>query len=116
MPTTSLRIRASTHHSVIDVRTAIQSSYSCHTVGQNRARQPRMHIILNKQQLSPNVTRLDVEAPRIAEIRQPRQFVIVRLGAEAERIPLTIADANQTAGAITLVVQSVGKSTRDLVA
>ena len=74
-----------------------------------------MHPILSSQQLSPNVTRLVIEAPRIAQIRQPGQFVIVRLGPGAERIPLTIADADPTAGTITLIIQSIGKSTADLV-
>jgi len=74
-----------------------------------------MHPIVAKAQLSPNVYRLVVQAPRIAEIRRPGQFVIVRLGPGAERIPLTIADADPSAGTITLVIQSVGKSTMDLV-
>jgi len=75
-----------------------------------------MHRILSKALLSPNVTRLDVLAPRIAEIRLPGQFVIVRRGEGAERIPLTIADAAPAAGSIALVIQAVGKSTRELVA
>ncbi|MEI6675548.1 MAG: sulfide/dihydroorotate dehydrogenase-like FAD/NAD-binding protein [Verrucomicrobiota bacterium] len=75
-----------------------------------------MHTITAKSQLSPNVTRLDVEARRIAEIRQPGQFVIVRRANGAERIPLTIADADPAAGTIALVIQAVGKSTRELVA
>jgi ferredoxin--NADP+ reductase len=75
-----------------------------------------MHAILSRHQLSPNVTRLDVQAPRIAQIRQPGQFVIVHLSEAAERIPLTIADADPDAGSIALVIQAVGKSTRDLVA
>jgi ferredoxin/flavodoxin---NADP+ reductase len=75
-----------------------------------------MHPILAREQLSPNVTRLDVRAPRIAQIRQPGQFVIVHLAADSERIPLTIADANPQTGAIALVIQAVGKSTRELVA
>jgi ferredoxin/flavodoxin---NADP+ reductase len=75
-----------------------------------------MHRIVAKTPLSPNVTRLDVEAPRIAQIRQPGQFVIVRRAERAERIPLTIADANPAAGTIALVIQAVGKSTRELVA
>ena len=74
-----------------------------------------MHPILSSTQLSPNVWRLVVEAPRIAEIREPGQFVIVRRGPGAERIPLTIADADPGAGTISLVIQSVGKSTTDLV-
>jgi len=75
-----------------------------------------MHKILARRQLSPNVTRIDVEAARIAQIRQPGQFVIVHLEDGAERIPLTIADADPEAGSITLVIQAVGKSTRELVA
>jgi ferredoxin--NADP+ reductase len=74
-----------------------------------------MHPIIATDQLSPNVTRLVVQAPRIAEIRRPGQFVIVRLGPGAERIPLTIADANAVDGTITLIIQSIGKSTMDLV-
>ncbi|BET66479.1 sulfide/dihydroorotate dehydrogenase-like FAD/NAD-binding protein [Opitutales bacterium ASA1] len=75
-----------------------------------------MHLIVSKASLSPNVTKLVVEAPRIAKIRQPGQFVIVYRGPGAERIPLTIADADAAAGTITLVIQAVGKSTREIVA
>jgi ferredoxin/flavodoxin---NADP+ reductase len=74
-----------------------------------------MHQILEKAQLSPNVTLLRVSAPRIAEIRRPGQFVIVRRASGAERIPLTIADADTGTGSITLVIQAIGKSTADLV-
>jgi ferredoxin--NADP+ reductase len=75
-----------------------------------------MHRILSKTLLSPNVTRLEVLAPRIAQIRLPGQFVIVRRSEGAERIPLTIADANPGQGSIVLVIQAVGKSTRELAA
>ena len=73
-----------------------------------------MHPIVRKEVLSPNVTRLVIEAARIAEVRQPGQFVIVRRGDGAERIPLTIADADNDAGTISLVIQAVGKTTADL--
>ena len=75
-----------------------------------------MHPVISKVRLSPNVTRLDVVAPRIAQIRQPGQFVIVHRSEGAERIPLTIADGDPAAGTIALVIQAVGKSTRELVA
>jgi ferredoxin--NADP+ reductase len=75
-----------------------------------------MHPIIAREQLSPNVTRLVLEAPRIAEIRRPGQFVIVRLDEGAERIPLTIADADPVAGTISLIIQGIGASTMDLVA
>lgn len=72
-----------------------------------------MNQILFKEQLAPNVYRLRVHAPLIAEERQPGQFVILQLDTEfGERIPLTIADANLTEGSITLIFQAVGKSTK----
>jgi ferredoxin--NADP+ reductase len=75
-----------------------------------------MYPIVEREQLSPNVARLVVEAPRVARVRQPGQFVIVRLGPGAERIPLTIADCDGEAGTITLIIQAVGSSTMDLCA
>jgi ferredoxin--NADP+ reductase len=70
-----------------------------------------LHRVIKRTLLSPQVVRLEVEAPRIARIRQPGQFVIVRLGEDRERVPLTIADADPQAGTISLVIQQVGKST-----
>jgi ferredoxin--NADP+ reductase len=74
------------------------------------------HEVLSNTTLSADVHRLIVQAPRVAAVRQPGQFVIVRLGPGAERIPLTIADSDSEAGTIELVIQAVGKSTSDLVA
>jgi len=75
-----------------------------------------MHAVLEREQLSPNVVRLVIEAPRVATIRKPGQFVIVRLGPGAERIPLTIADSDPDKGTITLMIQAIGASTTDLCA
>ncbi len=75
-----------------------------------------MHPVVQREQLSPNVVRLVVEAPRIAKVRRPGQFVIVRKGPGAERIPLTIADNDAEAGTITLMIQAIGASTTDLCA
>jgi ferredoxin/flavodoxin---NADP+ reductase len=73
------------------------------------------HEVMSNITLSADVHRLVVRAPRVAAVRQPGQFVIVRLGPGAERIPLTIAESDAAAGTIVLVVQAVGKSTSDLV-
>ena len=70
-----------------------------------------MHPVVKREVLSPNVTRLEIEASRIAQVRRPGQFVIVRATKDGERIPLTIADSDARAGTITLVVQEVGKTT-----
>ena len=73
-----------------------------------------MHPVIEREQLSPNVVRLVIEAPRIAKVRRPGQFVIVRKGPGAERIPLTIADNDVEAGTITLMIQAIGRSTTEL--
>ncbi len=74
------------------------------------------HDVMSNTKLSADVHRLVVRAPRVAAKREPGQFVIVRLGPGAERIPLTIAEADPAQGSIVLVIQAVGKSTSDLVA
>jgi sulfide dehydrogenase subunit beta len=57
---------------------------------------------------------LEVRHPLLARAARPGQFVVVMLTEHSERIPLTLADFDRTHGTITLVVQAVGKSTREL--
>jgi ferredoxin/flavodoxin---NADP+ reductase len=61
--------------------------------------------------LAPGIKRFVIHAPRIARKQKPGQFVIVRLYEQGERIPLTIESADPERGAISIVVQSVGKTT-----
>jgi len=72
-----------------------------------------MNEIIAKEQLSQDVYRMRVKAPLIAEERQPGQFIILQLDTEfGERIPLTIANADEAEGSITIIFQAVGKSTK----
>jgi ferredoxin/flavodoxin---NADP+ reductase len=71
-----------------------------------------MFRILEARFLAPDIKRFVVEAPRVARKRHPGQFVIVRVYAHGERIPLTIADGDTERGTITLIVQGIGKTTR----
>ena len=70
-----------------------------------------MNKILEKKHFSEKVVQLVVEAPLIAHSRRPGHFVIVICDEKGERIPLTIADADERRGTITLVVQAGGDST-----
>lgn len=72
------------------------------------------HTILTRENLAPDVVRLWVHAPHVVRKRRPGQFVIVRIREGGERIPLTIADVDPARGAIALVIQGVGKTTRTL--
>jgi ferredoxin/flavodoxin---NADP+ reductase len=69
-----------------------------------------MNKIISKEYFSANVVKFEVEAPLIAKARKAGHFVIVKVGAKGERIPLTIADADIQKGTITLVIQKMGVS------
>lgn len=74
-----------------------------------------MHRIVSKRRLSEEVYRIEVEAPLVARERKAGQFVIVQVDTDyAERIPLTIADADTGRGCVTLIFQAVGASTHKL--
>lgn len=71
-----------------------------------------MYKIIKKEELGQDTYLLEVEAPKIAQAALPGQFVIVKLDDKAERIPLTISDADLTLGTITLVIKTIGHSTK----
>lgn len=73
-----------------------------------------MFVILQKEQLNNSVVRMVVKAPLVAAKAQPGQFVILRVDAEGERIPLTIADYDREAGTVTIIFQMVGATTLKL--
>ena len=68
--------------------------------------------ILKKRILIPGrVTEMTLDAPEIAAKAKPGNFVILRVKADGERFPLTIADADAEKGTITIVYLVLGKST-----
>jgi ferredoxin/flavodoxin---NADP+ reductase len=70
-----------------------------------------MYRIIEARPLGLNIKQFVIQAPRIARKQRPGQFVILRLCDKGERIPLTIKSADPVAGTVTIVVQSVGKTT-----
>jgi ferredoxin--NADP+ reductase len=73
-----------------------------------------MFLIKHAETIAPEIRKIVIEAPRIAQKRKPGQFVVVRVHDKGERIPLTIVDSHPEEGTLTLIVQGVGKSTREL--
>jgi len=73
-----------------------------------------MHKIINAEFLAPNIKRFEISAPKIAEKRKAGQFVIIRINEVGERIPLTIVDSDTSKGTITIIVQGIGKTTKEL--
>ena len=73
-----------------------------------------MYKIVSKRTLTDNIFLMDIEALRVAKSALPGQFVIVKNTEQGERIPLTVADFDREKGTVTIVFQTVGKSTLEL--
>ena len=70
--------------------------------------------ILKKEKLAESVTRMVLDAPLIAKKALPGQFVILRPTETGERIPLTVADYDRKSGELTVIYQTVGRTTAEL--
>jgi ferredoxin--NADP+ reductase len=70
-----------------------------------------MYKILEARSVGFKIKQFVIEAPRIARKQKPGQFIILRLHEAGERIPLTIKCSDPKAGTVTIVVQSIGKTT-----
>ncbi|MCC6473406.1 MAG: sulfide/dihydroorotate dehydrogenase-like FAD/NAD-binding protein [Burkholderiales bacterium] len=70
--------------------------------------------IVAREDYSDLTYMLEVRHPMMARAARPGQFVIVMSHEHGERIPLTLADFDAQKGTITLVIQAVGKTTREM--
>ena len=70
--------------------------------------------IVAREDFSDVTYLIEVHHPLMAKAAKPGQFVIVMLHEHGERIPLTIADYDLKKGTVTLVIQAVGKTTREM--
>ena len=70
--------------------------------------------ILDKVELSLDVKLMKIEAPLVARVAKPGQFIILRVDETGERIPLTMTDTDKDKGLVTIIFQEVGKTTEQL--
>jgi ferredoxin--NADP+ reductase len=73
-----------------------------------------MFEIEGKEQLASGIFQMVISAPRVARKAPPGQFIILRINECGERIPLTIKDSDPEAGTVTIVFQTVGRTTVQL--
>ncbi len=73
-----------------------------------------MYKIVSKKVLNPTVVQMDIEAPFVARKAKAGQFIILRVDECGERIPLTVAGKNPSAGTIRIIFQTVGATTMKL--
>ncbi len=80
---------------------------------QNTAQDTGFRIVA-REDFSDVTYMLEILHPMMAKAAKPGQFVIVMEHEHGERIPLTIADFDRTKGTLTLVIQAVGKTTKEM--
>ena len=73
-----------------------------------------MYKIIEKRTLAPQIFLMDIEAPRVAKSAKPGQFIIIKMDEKGERLPLTISDYDAERGTVTIVVQTIGCSTKEM--
>ena len=84
------------------------------TIAMPEAREPSRFEIVRREDFSDVTYLLEIRHPLMAKAAKPGQFVIVMEHEHGERIPLTLADFDPDRGTVTLVVQAVGKTTREM--
>lgn len=70
--------------------------------------------IIKKETLNPQIFLMEIEAPLVAKKVEPGQFIILRIDEFGERVPFTVADFDREKGTVTVIIQIVGKTTKDL--
>ena len=73
-----------------------------------------MFKVSAKRKLNSNVSLMEIEAPAVAKKARAGQFIILRTDEYGERIPLTIAGTDPAAGTVTIIYQTVGRTTMQL--
>lgn len=73
-----------------------------------------MFEILERKELNPTVTWINIKAPYVARKAEPGQFIILRVDEDGERVPFTIAEYDREAGTVGIIFQIVGASTEKL--
>jgi NAD(P)H-flavin reductase len=71
-----------------------------------------MFEILSKETLAQSITKFVVRAPFVARKHKAGNFIILRVNDHGERIPLTIVDSDPKEGTITIIAQTIGKTTK----
>jgi ferredoxin--NADP+ reductase len=73
-----------------------------------------MYEVLETETIAPGMVLLRISAPQVAPNARAGQFIVTRCDEFAERIPLSIADWDEST--VTVIVQDIGVSTRKLCA
>ncbi|PTN37694.1 sulfide/dihydroorotate dehydrogenase-like FAD/NAD-binding protein [Desulfonatronum sp. SC1] len=103
-------------HLLADVVPALTAFGLPTTLSPSRDDQPTEgYELLEIRELVPNMHLLRIHAPQVAAHAKPGQFVILMAKETSERTPFTLADWDADTGEITLIIEEVGRSSRELI-
>ena len=75
-----------------------------------------MFEIVEKRILAPKTVLFHVKAPLVTRKLRAGQFLIVRVNARGERIPLSVSGWDREKGTVRIIVQAVGRTTTEIIA
>lgn len=70
-----------------------------------------MYEIVGKKNMGEGINLYNILAPDVAFKALPGQFLILRVHEKGERIPITIAKTDKNNGTVTILIQTLGKTT-----
>ncbi len=73
------------------------------------------YTILEKKELAPNTVMMQISAPLAVRKMRSGQFIIVRVTANGERIPLSISGWDAQKGTVRIIVQAAGRTSKELI-
>lgn len=73
------------------------------------------YAILEKKELAPNTVMMQISAPLAVKKMRPGQFIIVRVTANGERIPLSVSGWDAQKGTIRIIAQAAGRTSTELI-
>src|SRR3972149_3001300 len=73
------------------------------------------YTIFEKKELAPNTVIMQIHAPLAVKKMRPGQFIIVRVSANGERIPLSVSGWDIDKGTVRIIVQAAGRASSELI-
>lgn len=77
---------------------------------------PKLYEIVEKQDLVPGMALFHVYAPMAAKNMKPGQFIILRVSANGERIPISISGWDAEKGTVRIIIMAAGRTSTEAVA
>lgn len=76
---------------------------------------PKLFEILTREELAPKTIMVNIFAPTVARAIEGGQFIILRVSANGERIPISISGWNRKEGSIRIIIMAAGRTSAEAI-